>query len=152
MKAFLFSLTWNGLIVCWDLGNWMKVFLDFSKKHVTPPPQRIYLPRFSLPGWCRRPRSTACTRCSTPPPASPGKMEFWISGPNVAHTNLVIVISPGKSLEAIREKSPTGWVKLLPVVLRQLGAKGVDGDNECPGKICLLCNFIVSLPEGDYMQ
>ena len=66
--------------------------------------------------------------------------------------HLVVVISPGKSLEAIREKSPTGWVKLLPVVLRQLGAKGVDGDNECPGKICLLCNFIVSLPEGDYMQ
>ena len=67
------------------------------------------------------------------------KWNFEFSGSSVAHTNLVIVISPGKSLEAIREKSPTGWVKLLPVVLRQLGAKGVDGDNECPGKICLLC-------------
>ena len=44
--------------------------------------------------------------------------------------HLVIVISPGKSLEAVREESSTGWVELLSVVLGQLGPEGVDRDDE----------------------
>ena len=44
--------------------------------------------------------------------------------------HLVVVISPGKSLEAIREESSTGWVELLSVVLGQLGPEGVDRDDE----------------------
>ena len=47
--------------------------------------------------------------------------------------HLIIVIGPGKSLEAVREESSTGWVELLSVVLGQLGPKGVDRDDERPG-------------------
>merc|ERR1719382_2009853 len=46
--------------------------------------------------------------------------------------HLVIVISPGKSLEAVREESSTCWVELLSVVLGQLGPEGVDRDDERP--------------------
>ena len=44
--------------------------------------------------------------------------------------HLVVVISPGKSLEAVREESSTGGVELLSVVLGQLGPEGVDRDDE----------------------
>ena len=47
--------------------------------------------------------------------------------------HLVVVISPGKSFEAVREESSTGGVELLPVVLGQLGPEGVDRDDERPG-------------------
>ena len=47
--------------------------------------------------------------------------------------HLVVVISPGKSLEAVREESSTGGVELLSVVLGQLGPEGVDRDDERPG-------------------
>ena len=47
--------------------------------------------------------------------------------------HLVIVISPGKSLETVREESSTGGIELLSVVLGQLGPEGVDRDDERPG-------------------
>ena len=47
--------------------------------------------------------------------------------------HLVVVISPGKSLEAVREESSTGGIELLSVVLGQLGPEGVDRDDERPG-------------------
>ena len=47
--------------------------------------------------------------------------------------HLVVVISPGKSFEAVRKESSTGGVELLPVVLGQLGPEGVDRDDERPG-------------------
>ena len=47
--------------------------------------------------------------------------------------HLVVVISPGKSFEAVRKESSTGGVELLSVVLGQLGPEGVDRDDERPG-------------------
>ena len=47
--------------------------------------------------------------------------------------HLVVIISPGKSFEAVREESSTGGVELLSVVLGQLGPEGVDRDDERPG-------------------
>lgn len=44
--------------------------------------------------------------------------------------NLLVVLTLGQLVEAIREQLPTGGVQLLPVVSSQLCSKGVDGDDE----------------------
>ena len=49
--------------------------------------------------------------------------------------HLVVVISPGKSFEAVREESSTGGVELLSVVLGQLRPEGVDRDDERPALV-----------------
>merc|ERR1719282_1470855 len=46
-------------------------------------------------------------------------------------SNLIIVISPCKSLESIWCEPAASWVQFLPVILGKLGPKGVDGDDEC---------------------
>ena len=56
--------------------------------------------------------------------------------------HLIIVVSPGKSLESIGCKSAAGRIQLLSVVLRQLRAKGVDGDDERPAVICIICQEV----------
>ena len=43
---------------------------------------------------------------------------------------LIVVVSPGQSLEAVRVEAPAGGVQLLPVVLRQLRPERVDRDDE----------------------
>ena len=43
---------------------------------------------------------------------------------------LVIIIGSSESLEAIRSELAAGWVELLPVILGQLRAEAVDGDDE----------------------
>ena len=56
--------------------------------------------------------------------------------------HLVVVVGPSESLESIRCKSAAGRVQLLSVVLRQLRAKGVDGDDERPAVICIICQEV----------
>ena len=46
-------------------------------------------------------------------------------------SDLVIIISPGQSLQSIWIKFSTRGIKLLPVILCQFSPKWIDGNDEC---------------------